>query len=125
MTALQKLHLADVVDVMNQANTEFEAMFVQRLEQFSQHDTSKELVQLVTEAYRTLVQHVEARATLTPSEAYTSLIKHMNKNIDHFNKVTARRKSMAAVDTATVDTAESEETNAEMPADEQIDAPTT
>ncbi len=100
MAALKEMHLEKVVEVMSQANTAFEALFVQRLEQSSQQDTTKELVELTTEAYRTLVQHIEAHATLTPSESYTSLISHMNENIDHFNRVVARRRSMTADDVA-------------------------
>ncbi len=109
MAALQELHLTDVVDVISQANTEFEALFVQRLEKFSQYDTSKELALPVTEAYRTLLQHVEAHATLTPSEGYTSLIGHMNENIDHFNKIVARRKSMGEPDETDVEVAAHQE----------------
>ena len=126
MAALQELHLAEVVEVMHQANTEFEALFVQRLEQAGQQDNSKELMQLVANAYRTLVQHIEAHATLNPSQGYTLLIKHMNQNISHFNKVATRRRTVSTggavpADTATVDTAALEETQAV--ADAQTNAP--
>ncbi len=112
MAAIKALHLEDVLEVMNQSNTAFEALFVQRLEQSSQHDTNKELIERTIEAYRTLVQHVEAHVTLTPSEDYTSLISHMNENIEHFNRVVARRSNMAATDTADTDTMTSEQPTA-------------
>ncbi len=94
VAAIQDLDLEEVVKEMNIANINFEKLFIQRLGEFSQNGakSTKELVQLTSEAYRTLAQHVTAHATLTPSEGYTSLIKHLNENIDHFNHIVDRRK---------------------------------
>jgi hypothetical protein len=95
IAAIQALHLEEVVKEMEVANTKFEKLFVQRLGAFSQDEakTSKELIQLTTEAYRTLMQHVDAHVTLAPSEEYFSLINHINENIEHFNLIVERRKS--------------------------------
>ncbi len=95
VAALQELQLTDLVDIMQQTNTEFDTLFVQRLEQFSlvESVSGTKLMQLTTEAYRTLVQHIEAHAMITPSVGYTLLIKHLNENISHFNKVATRRRS--------------------------------
>jgi len=94
ISALQEMHMEDVVNEMHMANTKFEKLFIQRLGEFSQYETksTKELIQLTSEAYRTLVQHVDAHATLALSEEFTSLISHMNENIEHFNQVVERRK---------------------------------
>jgi hypothetical protein len=113
INAIQEMQVTEVVKEMEVANTKFEKLFVQRLGAFSQDatKTSKELIQLTTEAYRTLVQHVDAHVTLAPSEEYISLINHMNENIEHFNLIVERRKSGA----------ELEEVDAM--ADGEIDAP--
>ena len=94
ISALQDMHMEDVVNEMHVANTKFEKLFIQRLGAFSQYETksTKEVIQLTSEAYRTLLQHVDAHATLAPSEEYNSLISHMNENIEHFNQVVERRK---------------------------------
>lgn len=93
--ALKDVHMETLVQQMHETNLEFEKLFIQRLGEFSQYETktTRELTQLTTEAYRTLVQHVDAHALLAPSEKYTSLIDHMNENIDHYNQVVERRKS--------------------------------
>jgi hypothetical protein len=104
--AIEEMQVTGVVKEMEIANSKFEKLFVQRLGAFSQDEakTSKELIQLTTEAYRTLVQHMDAHVTLAPSEEYFSLINHINENIEHFNLIVERRKSEGEV--AEVDTAE-------------------
>ena len=94
INALQAMHMEDVVNEMNTANVKFEKLFVDRLGEFSQDETksTRALIQLTTDAYKTLMQHVDAHTTLAPSEEYTSLANHINENIEHFNQVVARRK---------------------------------
>jgi hypothetical protein len=98
--ALKEVHMETLVQQMHETNLEFEKRFIQRLGAFSQYETkgTKELTQFTTEAYRTLVQHIDAHAILAPSEAYTSLINHMNENIDHYNLVAERRKATGDVE---------------------------
>ena len=93
--ALKDLHMEALVQQMHETNLKFEDLFIERLVEFSQYEgkTTRELTQLTTEAYRTLVQYIDAHALLTPSEKYTSLIKLMNENIDHYNQVVEKRKS--------------------------------
>lgn len=93
--AIEAMHLEAVVSEMKRANTEFEKVFIQRLEETSQPgiQSTRELVQRTTEAYRTLTKHLEAHATLTPSNEYTLLINHLNENIEHFNQLVERRKA--------------------------------
>ena len=95
--AIEELHLEWVVKEMDVANNRFEKLFVQRLGAFSQDEakTTKEWVQRTTDAYRTLMQHIDAHATLAPSKEFTSLINHINENIEHFNVIVERRKGGA------------------------------
>ena len=94
-SAIQALHLEEVVSEMKRANQEFEKLFIQRLEESSQVEvqSTRELIQKITEAYRTLLKHLEAHAILTPSSDYKLLIDHLNENITHFNEMINRRKS--------------------------------
>ncbi|MEM9832320.1 MAG: DUF6261 family protein [Bacteroidota bacterium] len=95
MQAIEAMHLGDVVNEMKRVNQEFEKLFIQRLRESSETEgqSTKELVQFTTEAYRTLIKHVEAHDTLTPSAEYTLFISHLNENIEHFNEIVDRRKS--------------------------------
>ena len=43
--------------------------------------------------YRDLVQHIEAWATVTPTDGYTNLIDRFNDLIDRYNKVVKHRSS--------------------------------
>nr|WKN37491.1 DUF6261 family protein [Tunicatimonas sp. TK19036] len=110
ISALQEMHLENVVNEIRTINTEFEKLFVQRLEALSQPqgDSNRKLIQLTSETYRSLLRNVEAHATLTPSEQYTSLISHLNENIEYFNLIIERRKN--GVETA-VDTIPNEPTD--------------
>lgn len=116
--AVEAMHLDGLLKLMDQKNAEFEKRFVERLGKQSQYDgqTTSELMKNVTEAYRTLVQHITAHATLSPSEDYDALIRHINENVDHFNYVLQRRRSGADVE------ADSEAPEAEVEADESTEA---
>lgn len=95
ISALQEIHVEDLVKEIETANTKFEKLFVQRLRSFSEDEarTTTELKQLSVAAYTTLMQHIDAHATLAPTEEYTSLIRHINENVEHFNLMVERRKS--------------------------------
>ena len=95
VSAIQAIGLEEVVREMKRTNLAFETLFIERLKTLSQSEakSSKERTQLTSEAYQTLVKHLEAHATLTPSGLYTSLINHMNENINHFNQIVERRKT--------------------------------
>ena len=101
--AVATLQLEVVVNEMKQANQAFEQLFVQRLEEGIQSGglSNRELMRQATDAYRELLKHLEAHATLTPSNEYTLLIDHLNENTEHFNEVVERRKSSPASDLIT------------------------
>ncbi|MEM9671480.1 MAG: DUF6261 family protein [Cyclobacteriaceae bacterium] len=93
--AVATLQMEVVVNEMKLANQEFEKLFVQRLEESIQSEgaSNRELMRQATEAYRKLLKHVEAHATLNPSNEYQLLIDHLNENTEHFNELVERRKS--------------------------------
>lgn len=113
--ALKDLGLEAVMHEIRSANTKFKKLFIQRLEEFSQDEVSgtRVLNQQTSEAYKTLMQHIDAHATLAPSVEYTLFINHINENIEHFNQMVERRKrsgeavpeEVATASEATVDTA--------------------
>ena len=100
--AVQELRLDALVGEIRRANHEFERLFIQQLEASSQNEGPRvrELVERSAEAYRTLVQHVEAHALLTPSSEYTLFGHHLNENIEHFNQIVARRKQIREAEAA-------------------------
>ncbi|MGD1892711.1 MAG: DUF6261 family protein [Cyclobacteriaceae bacterium] len=94
LAAVQTVHMEEVVTYMQTTNQQFEELFIQRLKEASQLETMTmtERSQLTADVYRSLVQHVQAHATLSPSELYTGFINHLNENIEYFNQLVDRRK---------------------------------
>ncbi len=92
--ALERMHLAAIVNEIKRTNQEFERQFVRHLEAVSQENGPRvrELVQQTIGAYRTLVEHTAAHALLTPSAEYTLFGHHLNENVEHFNQVVERRQ---------------------------------
>lgn len=99
--ALQLLHLEATVAEIKRANQEFERQFIRHLEASGQSEGPRvrELVQQTADAYRSLVEHVQAHALLTPSAEYTLFGHHLNENVEHFNQMVERRKQSRAVPT--------------------------
>ncbi|MGB3849417.1 MAG: DUF6261 family protein [Tunicatimonas sp.] len=95
--AIQVLRLGEIVKEMKRANLAFEKQFIEHLAASSRanSETMRELVQSTSEAYRTLVKHLEAHATLTPTTDYTLFINHFNENVEHFNQMVTQRKPSA------------------------------
>lgn len=93
--AIKTIGMEAVVNFMNETNEKFEELFIKRLKESSQSNakTTTELTQLTSDVYRTLVQHVNAHATLSPSAAYAGFVSHLNENIEYFNQIVERRKS--------------------------------
>lgn len=95
--AIRQLHLEAVVAEIKRTNQEFERQFVRHLEATSQSDgpRMRELVQQTADAYRTMVDHLQAHALLTPSTEYTLFGHHFNENVEHYNQIVDRRKQTA------------------------------
>jgi ribosomal protein L20 len=111
--ATETLQLADVVNEMKQANQAFEKLFIQRIEESVQSEglSNRELMRKTTDAYRQLLKHLEAHATLTPSNEYQLLADLLNENTSYFNEVVERRKSISTPELVTA--SDTEETAAE------------
>ncbi len=101
LEALRLLHLEDTVAETKRTNQEFERQFVRQLEAASQAEGRRvrDLVQHSATAYRTLVDHVQAHALLSPSAEYTLFGHHFSENVEHFNQLVARRKPTAEAPT--------------------------
>lgn len=99
--ALQLLNLEATVAEIKRTNQDFERKFVRQLEAASQAEGRRvrDLVQHTADAYRTLVDHVQARALLSPSAEYTLFGHHFSENVEHFNQIVARRKQTAEAPT--------------------------
>jgi hypothetical protein len=112
VSALKVLNMENVVNDMHTANIKFETLFIDRLGDFSQDETksTRELIRLTTDAYKTLMQHIDAHAVLAPSGEYTILVNHINENIEHYNQVVERRKSGVETEEADTTSAEALET---------------
>ncbi|MGB3587014.1 MAG: DUF6261 family protein [Tunicatimonas sp.] len=93
--AVQTLKLEVVVNEMKQANQAFEKLFIQRIEENVQLEgpTNRELTRQAATAYRELLKHLQAHATLNPSNEYRLLTDLLNENTSHFNEVVARRRN--------------------------------
>ncbi|MBN1182261.1 MAG: hypothetical protein JXB49_08245 [Bacteroidales bacterium] len=89
------LHLNEVVDEMNAANTEFNEKFIDRIDETSMDDSesTSNLIKLTLEKYKVLCRHIDAHATITPSEQYTNLIKRLNALIERYNSTMALRNN--------------------------------
>ncbi len=75
----------------------------------------RDLVKQTAEAYRTLVEHVAAHASLAPLSEYTLFRHHFNENVEHFNQIVARRRPTPEppADEPTASPVEAEETMGE------------
>ena len=94
--AVKKMHMEEVVAVIEKANLEFDQLHVQRLKEYSRVEISKnqELVKSAVDSCKRLFQLTEAHAILQPSELYDSFINHLNETISHFNDLVERRKKV-------------------------------
>lgn len=92
-TQLKILDIKDVAEEMTEANNSFNQKFLERIEE-SANDASQssgELIKVTTQKYRELCKHIEAHATITPSDAYNNLISNLNSLIERYNSTMALR----------------------------------
>lgn len=94
------LGLDDVVADMLEANNAFNERFLARIRE----EAEKEQVALgekIKEAvgtYRVLTAHIEAHATLNPSEELTALMKQLNELIDGYNLLVNQRSNNTKIE---------------------------
>ncbi len=89
-----------MMDKMITANQEFEEVFEKRIQDDAADDSksSGELVKQAIVAYRTLIKHIEAHATIKPGEGYNKLIREINELIDSYNETMEKRTPSSDVE---------------------------
>jgi hypothetical protein len=92
--AVELLGLSDTVAEIKDANGQFSAIYLDRVGEDASKDViaAGELVEVCMERYNILVKHIEAHATINPSDEINSLIKNLNELIERFNRLLARRE---------------------------------
>ena len=89
------LELQEWADELKEANRLFNELYLKRTVEYAKRMMAArmpELREAATLAYRTLLKHIEAHATLTPTEAYTTLLKRLNALIKQYNTLIEDRK---------------------------------
>jgi hypothetical protein len=91
--AVKMLGLDDTVTELKAANELFSKTYLDRVGEAASKDLTAAgtLAQECRDNYNTLVKHIEANATINPSEAYTALINKLNNLIEKFNTTVATR----------------------------------
>jgi hypothetical protein len=87
--ALTLLHLNDWVAELKTANEAFKTIYQDRVTDMAnkQRTAVSELRPATTEAYITLVKHIEANDILNPSAALTNLIGQLNELVNKYNAI--------------------------------------
>lgn len=91
--AISLLDIATWVAELKNANTEFSAKYIERVGETaaSPENNVEELRVEATLAYRKLVLHIEAHATLSENEAYSTLLNEINVLAKQYNLVVDNR----------------------------------
>jgi hypothetical protein len=91
--AIKLTGLADTVAEIKSANDLFNQTYLERVGEAAEKDLNAagEVVQECRLKYNALIKHIEAHATIHPSEAYDALIRQLNNLIDKFNTMLAQR----------------------------------
>lgn len=88
-SATELLNLAPWINELQTTNQEFNNIFMNRVEETNQKPSLKtiEARKVTTAAYRTLVQHIDARALLASDNSYEALVGELNVLIVKYNRV--------------------------------------
>ena len=89
LSATELLNLAPWINELQTTNQEFNNIFMNRVEETNQKPSLKtiEARKATTAAYRTLVQHIDARALLATDNSYEALVGELNVLIVKYNRV--------------------------------------
>lgn len=87
--ALTLLHLNDWITELKMANEAFKTTYQDRVTDMAnkQRIAVSELRPATTEAYITLVKHIEANDILNPSAELTNLIRQLNELVNKYNAI--------------------------------------
>lgn len=97
--AVHTLHLASWLAELKQSNTQFSARYLERITETAQRplSTMGELRKEATQAYRNLVRHISAHATLNSSPLYSYILKELEVLAKRYNQgVTNRSRDKTA-----------------------------
>ncbi len=89
------LELQEWVVELKEANRNFNELYLARTVEYAKRmmiTRMPELREIATLAYRTLLKHIEAHATLTPTEVYKNLVDQLNALIKQYNTLIEERK---------------------------------
>ncbi len=91
---VEELGLSGLVDELVESNVAFNARYIDRVEADAADNgvAMKQLILDAMKAYRVLLSHITAHATLTPGETYSKLIDQINELIDKYLHLIASRK---------------------------------
>jgi hypothetical protein len=92
-SAIATLNLHDWAKELSTANTLFNTRYLARNTDYAAQPGGnlQEQRDATAETYRMLADHIIAHATLTPSVAYSKLIKEINTLIDQYNQLLSNR----------------------------------
>ncbi len=94
-TYVDLLELHEWVEELKEANRNFNELYLIRTAEYAKRmmaTSMPELREAATLAYRNLLKHIEAHATLTPTEAHHTLLKRLNALIKQYNVLVEERK---------------------------------
>lgn len=91
--ALTTLNLMPWVAELKAANSEFNQVYLQRTQEAGEKpgDSMATKRKPAVDAYRKLIKTLDAKNTLDPTPALTSLMKNLNELIDKYNQLIANR----------------------------------
>jgi hypothetical protein len=102
VAAIAELGLEDWMRELKTANDEFNQRYLDRTSEYASLNKQQRLPELrarILEAYRTLIDHITAHATLTPSEVYSEIIGDLNALTQQYNELVTERISAKNQDT--------------------------
>lgn len=94
-TALTSLQLDQWMNYLETTNTSFNEKYLARVKEQSEvpQISMVDLRKKTTTQYRTLANHIEARATLSANGEYNNLVNQMNILIEKYNLIVTQRQS--------------------------------
>lgn len=95
IAAVTELSIEDWVAQLKQVNQDFSAKYLDRVDQAAANPAIEipNLRTQATEAYRKLVTHIQAHATLSATKAYTSLVNQVDVLAGQYNQVVENRSN--------------------------------
>lgn len=99
-TAVNTLGIANWLQELEESNQQFATMYLERVGESAQSPTItvSDLRNQTTEAYRTLVSHIHAHATLSSTETHASILNEISILAGQYNQVVDNRSTTTPTD---------------------------